>query len=91
MNIAKLFRISGGICQEFWMLCAVKLNIVTQNTQTRELQSTAGSPSLDTNPSGSMSIAPTLWRALEPSVWFQASVTKVPKSQIQQHMIWTNA
>lgn len=42
------------------MLCVVKLNAVTQNTQICELQSTAGSPTLDMNSSGSVSVIPTL-------------------------------
>lgn len=68
MNIPKLFRISSGISQEFWMLFVVKLNTVTQNTQICELQSTVGSPSLDMNSSGSTSVIPTLWRAFESNV-----------------------
>lgn len=51
MNTPKLFWISSRISQEFWMLCVVKLNTVTQNTQT-ELQSTAGSPGLGSSCSG---------------------------------------
>lgn len=71
MNIPKLFRISSGIAQEFWMFCVVKLNAVTQNAQICELQSTARSPTLYVNSSGSVSAIPTHWRAFEPSVSFQ--------------------
>ena len=88
MNIPKLFQISSAISQEFWMFCVVKLNTVTRNTQICELQSTFESPSLDINSSGSKSVIPTLWRAFEPRVWFQASLTKVLKSHSN---IWTNA
>lgn len=58
MDIPKLFRISSGISQEFWMLCMVKFNTVTQNTQICEPQSTAGSPSSDIHSSGSRSVTP---------------------------------
>lgn len=89
MNIPKLFRMSSGIAQEFWMFCVVKLNAVTQTTQICELQSTVRSPTLYVNSSGSMPAIPTHWRAFEPSVWFQEIWQRCWR--LKYSNIWTNA
>lgn len=90
MNISKLFWISSGIFQEFWMHCVVKLNTVTQNTQLCELQSILGCPSLEASSSGSTSLSPSPRGAsTPPTFWLPASLTKV--LSLKRNNIWTNA